>query len=66
MRVIDMLDEQKHAKLLRKYRDSINRRPHNKTQNKGNSERLTGCTINELMGVHRDTYHKVKGRVRRK
>ena len=66
MRVIDMLDEQKHAKLLRKYRDSINHRPDNKTQNKGDSERLTRRTINKLMGVHRDTYHKVKGRVKRK
>ena len=61
-----MLDEQKHAKLLRKYRDSINRHPNNKTQNKGNSERLTGCNINELMGVYRDTYHKVRGRVNKK
>ena len=66
MRVIDMLDEQKHAELLRKYRDSINRHPNNKTQNKGDSERLTGCTINELMGVHRDIYYKVRGRVKRK
>lgn len=66
MRVIDILDEQKHAKSLRKYRDSINRHPNNKTRNKGNSERLTRCDINELMGVHRDTYHKVKGRVKRK
>ena len=66
MRVIDMLDEQKHAKLLREYRDSINYHPDNKTQNKGDSERLTERNINELMGVHRDTYHKVKGRVKRK
>ena len=53
-------------KLLKEYRDSINRHPDNKTQNKGNSERLTRRTINKLMDVHRDTYHKVRGRVKRK
>ena len=66
MRVIDMLDEQKHRNLLREYRDRINRHSNDKTQNKGDSERLTERNINELMGVHRDTYHKVKGRVKRK
>ena len=66
MRVIDMLDEQKHAKLLRKYRNSVNHHTNNKTQNKGDSERLTERDMDELMGVHRDTYHKVKGRVKRK
>ena len=61
-----MLDEQKHRNLLREYRDRINRHSNDKTQNKGDSERLTERNINELMGVHRDTYHKVKGRVKRK
>lgn len=66
MRIHELLDEQKHSKLLRKYRSSIKHHPNANERSRSNSERLSDSELKELMGVNRDTYKRVNGKVKRK
>ena len=66
MKLIDILDEQKHSYLLSKYKDNIKHHPTTKTAQKASKERLSASDLEELMGINRQTYKRVNGRVRRK
>ena len=66
MKLIDILDKQKHSNLLQEYEYDMNYQPIDKTSHKGSKERLTTSELEELMDVNRQTYKRVNGRVRRK
>ena len=66
MKLIDILDAQKHSYLLREYEYDINYQPIVKTSQKVSKERLSEIDLKELMDVNRQTYKRVNGRVRRK
>ena len=66
MKLIDILDEQKHSYLLSKYKVDIKHQPTTKTAHKARKERLSASDLEELMDVNRQTYKRVNGRVRRK
>lgn len=66
MKVIDLLDEQKHSNFLSKYENGINPHSNIKRANKGDYECFTDRELKDLMDVHRQTYKRVNGRVKRK
>ena len=66
MKIKDILDVQRYAKLLREYDYDINYQPIDKTPQKGSKEHLSASDLDELMGVNKQTYKRVNGRVRSK
>ena len=66
VKIRDILDVQRYSKLLQEYEYDINYQPIDKTPHKGGKERLSASDLDELMGVNRQTYKRVNGRVRRK
>ena len=66
MKLIDILDGQKHTKLLSKYKNDINYQPTSKTSHNASKERLSVSELEELMNVNKQIYKRVNGRVRRK
>lgn len=65
MRIYDLLTHRERTALF-KLTNGINVHSDNRTANRRNSVRLSEREIKELMGVNRDIYKKVNGRVRRK
>ena len=66
MKLIDILDGQKHSELLSKYKNDINYHHTSKTSHNARKERLTASELEELMDVNKQIYKRVNGRVRRK
>ena len=66
MKIYDLINDDTKRKLGVSTKSNRKGRVNNKTSNKRNSERLTRYEIEELMGIRRDTYKRVNGKVKRK
>ena len=65
MRIYDLLSDYERYKLS-KLSSGINHSRERKTRSRAITERLNDRELKELMGVNRDTYKRVNGKVKRK
>ena len=66
MKTKDIQDTQRYSNSLQEYDYDINYQPIDKTPQKGSKEHLSASDLDELMGVNKQTYKRVNGRVRSK
>lgn len=65
MRIYDLLTHRERTALF-KLSGGIKHHSDKRKRNRRNSERFSDRELKELMGVNRDTYKKVNGKVKRK